>query len=131
MAWNKKRTENLEVSLIIVLLSLKIVIISDILPMNVNVIDNIRQYFSTQPVRKAWLFGSFSRGGETAQSDVDILVEFDRSGKPVTLLTYARMWRELEERLGRNVDLVEDGTLKTYAVESANQDKLLIYERKD
>ena len=115
----------------IVLLSPKIVIISDILPMNVNVIDNIRQYFSTQPVRKAWLFCSFSRGGETAQSDVDILVEFDRSGKPVTLLTYARMWRELEERLGRNVDLVEDGTLKTYAVESANQDKLLIYERKD
>ena len=131
MAWNKKRTENLEVSLIIVLLSLNIVNISDILPMNANVIDNIRQYFSTQPVRKAWLFGSFSRGEETAQSDVDILVEFDRSGKPVTLLTYARMWRELEERLGRNVDLVEDGTLKTYAVESANQDKLLIYERKD
>lgn len=131
MAWNKKRTENLEVSLIIVLLSLNIVNISDILPMNVNVIDNIRQYFSTQPVRKAWLFGSFSRGEETTQSDVDILVEFDRSGKPVTLLTYARMWRELEERLGRNVDLVEDGTLKTYAVESANQDKLLIYERKD
>ena len=131
MAWNKKRTENLEVSLIIVLLSLNIVNISEILPMNVNVIDNIRQYFSTQPVRKAWLFGSFSRGEETAQSDVDILMEFDRSGKPVTLLTYARMWRELEERLGSNVDLVEDGTLKTYAVESANQDKLLIYERKD
>ena len=74
MAWNKKRTENLEVSLIIVLLSLNIVNISEILPMNVNVIDNIRQYFSTQPVRKAWLFGSFSRGEETAQSDVDILV---------------------------------------------------------
>ena len=128
---DKKRTKNLEVSFFIVLLSLKIVNISDILPMNVNVIDNIRQYFSTQPVRKAWLFGSYSRGEETTQSDVDILVEFDRSGKPVTLLTYARMWRELEERLGRNVDLVEDGTLKTYAVESANQDKLLIYERKD
>ena len=121
----------MEVSFIIVLLSLNIVNISDILPMNVNVIDNIRQYFSTQPVRKAWLFGSFSRGEETAQSDVDILVEFDRSGKPVTLLTYARMWRELEERLGRNVDLVEDGTLKSYAVESANHDKRLIYERKD
>ena len=99
MAWNKKRTENLEVSLIIVLLSLNIVNISEILPMNVNVIDNIRQYFSTQPVRKAWLFGSYSRGEETTQSDVDILVEFDRSGKPVTLLTYARMLRQLEERL--------------------------------
>ena len=75
MAWNKKKGRIIWMYLFfIVLLSPKIVIISDILPMNVNVIDNIRQYFSTQPVRKAWPFGSFSRGGETAQSDVDILV---------------------------------------------------------
>ena len=75
MAWNKKKGRIIWMYLFfIVLLSLKIVIISDILSMNVNVIDNIRQYFSTQPARKAWLFGSFSRGGETAQSDVDILV---------------------------------------------------------
>ena len=100
------------------------------MPMNMRMIDNIRQYFTTQPVKKAWLFGSFSRGEETAESDVDILVEFDRTGKPVTLLTYARIWRELEERLGRSVDLVEEGTLKPYAVESANHDKQLIYERK-
>ncbi len=97
--------------------------------MNVTMIDNIRQYFSTQPVKKAWLFGSFSRGEETADSDVDILVEFDRSGKPVTLLTYARILRELQERIGRDVDLVEEGTLKPFAVESANHDKQLIYER--
>lgn len=31
--------------------------------------------------------------------------------------------------LGKNVDLVEDGTLKSFAVESANRDKKLIYER--
>ena len=94
-------------------------------------IDNIRQYLSTQPVKKAWLFGSFSRGEETADSDVDILVEFDRTGQPVTLLTYARIWRELRERVGREVDLVEEGTLKPYAAESANHDKRLIYERID
>ncbi|MDD6112081.1 MAG: nucleotidyltransferase domain-containing protein [Prevotellaceae bacterium] len=34
---------------------------------------------STQPIKKAWLFGSFSRGEEISNSDVDILVEFDRS----------------------------------------------------
>ena len=101
------------------------------MPMNITMIDNIRQYFTTQPVKKAWLFGSFSRGEETAESDVDILVEFDRTGKPVTLLTYARIWRELEERLGRSVDLFEEGTLKPYAVESANHDKQLIYEREN
>ena len=45
--------------------------------MNVTMIDNMRQYFSTQPIKKAWLFGSFSRGEETADSDIDILVEFE------------------------------------------------------
>ena len=99
--------------------------------MDALLIDNIRQYLSTQPVKKAWLFGSFSRGEETADSDVDILMEFDRTGQPVTLLTYARIWRELKERVGREVDLVEEGTLKPYAAESANHDKRLIYERKD
>ena len=99
--------------------------------MDALLIDNIRQYLSTQPVKKAWLFGSFSRGEETDDSDVDILVEFDRSGQPVTLLTYARIWRELKEKIGREVDLVEEGTLKPYAAESANHDKRLIYERID
>ena len=123
----KKRLKDLEKRKIISIFASKIMII---MPMNITMIDNIRQYFTTQPVKKAWLFGSFSRGEETAESDVDILVEFDRTGKPVTLLTYARIWRELEERLGRSVDLVEEGTLKPYAVESANHDKQLIYERK-
>lgn len=99
--------------------------------MDALLIDNIRQYLSTQPVKKAWLFGSFSRGEETDDSDVDILVEFDRTGQPVTLLTYARIWRELKEKVGREVDLVEEGTLKPFAAESANHDKRLIYERKD
>ena len=124
----KKRLKDLEKRKIISIFASKIMII---MPMNITMIDNIRQYFTTHPVKKAWLFGSYSRGEETAESDVDILVEFDRTGKPVTLLTYARIWRELEERLGRSVDLVEEGTLKPYAVESANHDKQLIYEREN
>lgn len=88
----------------------------------------IADYFKTQPVLKAWLFGSYARGEETSESDVDILVEFDHSS-PIGLFAYARMWRELQERLGLDVDLVEEGTLKPFAVESANHDKKLIYER--
>ena len=88
----------------------------------------IANYFKTQPVVKAWLFGSFARGEETPESDVDLLVQFDH-GSPIGLLRYAAMWRELEERIGRKVDLVEDGTLLPFAVESANRDKQLIYER--
>ena len=77
---------------------------------------------------KIYIFGSCARGEETPESDVDILVQFDH-GRPIGLLRYARMWREIEELIGRKVDLVEDGTLMPFAVESANRDKQLIYER--
>ena len=88
----------------------------------------IAEYFKTQPVVKAWLFGSFARGEETPESDVDILVRFDHD-RPIGLFRYAGMWREIEELVGRKVDLVEEGTLMPFAVESANRDKQLIYER--
>ncbi|MBR6919080.1 MAG: nucleotidyltransferase domain-containing protein [Bacteroidales bacterium] len=88
----------------------------------------IAEYFKTQPVLTAWLFGSYARGEETPESDVDIIVEFDHSS-PIGLFTYAQIWRELQERLGVDVDLVEEGTLKSFAVDSANRDKKLVYER--
>lgn len=90
----------------------------------------IAKYFETQPVLKAWLFGSFARGEEKPWSDVDILIVPDRSGKPFTLLTLGGMYLDLRELLGREVDLIEDGSLRPYAAESAERDKKLIYERK-
>ncbi|MBQ8655850.1 MAG: nucleotidyltransferase family protein [Prevotella sp.] len=93
-----------------------------------SLMRQIAEYFKTQPVLKAWLFGSFARGEETQNSDVDILVEFDRTS-PIGLLAYIRMHRELEERLGRKVDLVEEGTLRPAAQMTANRDLKVIYER--
>lgn len=95
---------------------------------NKAMIEIIVEYFKTQPVLRAWLFGSYARGEETPESDVDLLVEFDHSS-PIGLFTYAQIWRELQDRLGVDVDLVEEGTLKPFAVESANRDKKLVYER--
>jgi hypothetical protein len=89
----------------------------------------IADYFKTQPVLKAWLFGSFARGEETPLSDVDLLVKFDRS-HPIGLFAYSRMHRELEEKIGRKVDLVEEGTLRPAAQRTANHDLKVIYERK-
>ena len=90
--------------------------------------QQIAEYFKTQPVLKAWLFGSFARGEEREDSDVDILVKFDRT-LPVGLFAYVRMNRELEEKLGRKVDLVEEGTLRPAAQITANRDLKVIYER--
>lgn len=90
--------------------------------------EKISEYFKTQPVLKAWLFGSYARGEQTEDSDVDILVEFDRSN-PIGLFAYVRMQRELEEKIGRKVDLVEEGTLRPAAQLTANHDLKVIYER--
>ena len=92
--------------------------------------QQIADYLKTQPVKKAWLFGAFARGEETPESDVDVLVEFDRS-QPIGLFRYAQMHLDMEDLLGRKVDLVEDGMLRPAAALTANRDKRIIYERAD
>ena len=89
----------------------------------------IAEYFKTQPVVKAWLIGSFARGEETPESDIDILVQYDSTAR-ISLLTISHMMGELERSTGRRVDLIEDGCLLPFAVESVNRDKQLIYERR-
>lgn len=96
--------------------------------MDANVIQRVREYLSTQPVLKAWVFGSFSRDEQTPTSDVDIIVVFDEKAE-VSLIGYVRIQYELESIFGRKVDLVEEGSLLPFAVESANRDRKLIYER--
>ncbi len=91
-------------------------------------IPKIKLYFATQPVVRAWLFGSFSRGEETANSDIDIIVDFDKSAH-VGLLKYANIYGDLKELLGREIDLVKYGSIKPFATESVDSDKILIYER--
>jgi hypothetical protein len=93
-----------------------------------NMIPKIQHFFATQPVNRAYLFGSCSRGEETKNSDVDILVDLDKS-KPIGLFQYVTMKLELQDLLQREVDLVEQDELLPFAQETANRDKVLIYER--
>ena len=93
-----------------------------------QMIKKIAEYFKTQPVLKAWLFGSFSRGEERPDSDVDILVRYDDNAR-ISLMTITHMMSELRKTLNRRVDLVEEGCLMPFAEESVNRDKFLIYER--
>ena len=50
------------------------------------------------------LFGSVARGDASAQSDVDLIADFDRS-KPLTLVTMGRIEGRLSEMLSAKVDL--------------------------
>ena len=96
--------------------------------LNNTIIASLQKYFSSQPVKKVWLFGSYSRGEETPSSDVDLLVSFDPSAG-VTLFTMGGMYMDLCNLLGKKVDLIEEGTLEDYAKKTAYNDRTLIYER--
>jgi uncharacterized protein len=54
-------------------------------------------------VRRASLFGSFARGEQRADSDIDLLVDLPEGA---SLLDLSRLGLALEEALGRRVDLV-------------------------
>lgn len=56
------------------------------------------------------VFGSYVRGEQTANSDLDLLVEFDH--RPMTLLQFIALEYELSDRLQIKVDLVEKSMLK-------------------
>jgi uncharacterized protein len=96
--------------------------------MSEAIINMLREYLSSKPVRKAWLFGSCSRGEETDESDIDLLVSFDSNAR-ISLMTISGMSIDLEEMLDREVDIVPEGSLRPYAEASVNRDKVLIYER--
>ncbi|MBA2353283.1 MAG: nucleotidyltransferase family protein [Acidobacteria bacterium] len=60
-------------------------------------------------VSGVWVFGSAARGELRPDSDIDLLVEFDR---PVSLFEFARLRGHLQDLLGRPVDLVTREALK-------------------
>ncbi len=93
-----------------------------------RMIPVIGTFFAGQPVRRAWIFGSCSRGEEREDSDVDILVQYDDSDS-MSLFAIAGMMCSLERLVDRPVDLVEYGRVLPFAVDSVETDKILIYER--
>jgi predicted nucleotidyltransferase len=87
----------------------------------------IQRYFADRPVKKAYLFGSYSRNEATASSDIDIMVELDHS-QPIGMLFFTYK-QELEDSLHMKVDLVSEEGISKYVKPLVDKDKILIYER--
>ncbi len=68
----------------------------------------IRPVLKRHHVEHAAVFGSFARGEQTEQSDLDLLIEFEPHCS-ASLLDMAGLKVDLEDHLGRVVDVVSVG----------------------
>lgn len=78
-------------------------------------------------VLKAWLFGSVARNEDNSESDIDIMIEFNKK-KNYSLFDLSDIAYNIEQKTKRKVDIVEKGYIKDFAVQSAENDLILIYE---
>jgi hypothetical protein len=76
-------------------------------------------------VTKISLFGSMVRGETTNRSDIDLVIEF---AEKKSLLTLARLEREVSDALGREVDVLTENAISPYLRERIKSEMQVIYE---
>ncbi|MGA2226101.1 MAG: nucleotidyltransferase family protein [Syntrophobacteraceae bacterium] len=77
-----------------------------------NILDEYRDHLRALGVRRIGLFGSFVRGEQRPDSDIDLLVEFEPARK--TFDTFNELCIFLEEILQRRIELVTVESLSPY-----------------
>ena len=93
-----------------------------------NHIGNLKNLCDKYHVDKMYLFGSALNSNFSSKSDIDFLVKF----KPIDLAKYFENYKDFKENLkkllGREIDLVEQQTLKNpILINSIDKNKELIY----
>ena len=76
-------------------------------------------------VSKLSVFGSFARGQDRSDSDIDLLVEFS---KPKGLFDLVALELQLSELLGRKVDLLTEQSVSPYLRDSIRRDLRVVFD---
>jgi hypothetical protein len=91
-----------------------------------EIISKIKVFFIDKPISKAYLFGSYASNAQTLESDVDILVDFE---KQANLFDLIRLQQNLSELLNLKVDLLSSKGVSKFILPYIEKDKILIYEK--
>jgi len=93
-----------------------------------QIIKKVKEYFRNQnKVKKAWLFGSYTRGDHDIESDIDILVHVPDK-KSFTLFDLAEIKYQLEKLIPAKVDVVMEGAVNREILKRITPEMILIYE---
>ncbi|MCB0610588.1 MAG: nucleotidyltransferase family protein [Lewinella sp.] len=79
-------------------------------------------------ISRAGVFGSMATGLADSESDIDLLVEFSEK---ISLLEFVRIKFELEEILGKQVDLVEYQAIKPRLLPRILSEEIRIHESEE
>ena len=71
------------------------------------------------------MFGSYARGDNKDDSDIDILVQL---GKSMSLFDFVGLKLDLEDKLGTKVDLVQYKTIKPSIKDYILKDEVIFYQ---
>ena len=93
--------------------------------MKQDINNKIVSYLKKYDPLKIGIFGSYARGEETEQSDIDILVEFK---KQITLFDLGEIKYDLTELLNRQVDIVTERAINKRIKEHVYKDLKIIFE---
>lgn len=74
------------------------------------------------------IFGSFAKGRQNSESDIDIVIEFDKKSRK-TLLDLVKVEEELTEVFGRKVDLGTFSSISPYIIDDVKKNMLVLYEK--
>ena len=83
--------------------------------------EDILRIAASHGARNIRVFGSIARGEANDESDVDFLVNFDESS---SLMDHAALLVELEELLGRKVDVAPEESIRTKIKERVMKDAI-------
>ena len=87
-----------------------------------RIVENLAQQYGAERV---YLFGSYARGEATEASDIDLRID---KGS-VRGLQFAGLLGDLEDALGRKVDLISTNGMDEQFRQMIAPDEVLLYER--
>jgi hypothetical protein len=87
-------------------------------------IDDIIEIMKPYNPKKIGIFGSFARGENSENSDLDILYQFE---EPISLFQKFKIQEILENKLKFNIDLVSEKYLHPFLKENILKDLKIIY----
>jgi predicted nucleotidyltransferase len=87
--------------------------------------EELAKFCRSNHIRRLALFGSVIHGDHTPESDLDVLVEFERGHVPG--LDFFRMQDELSRLFGRRVDLNTPPFLSPYFRERVQREAEVLY----